>query len=76
VDVTTGSYSTLLPTKFTVPNFLFSPFTSLGEPPHHPPYVFRLTFETHSVDVEIRPVPDYVESAVKLQQTRGVLPTP
>jgi hypothetical protein len=62
--------------RFLLTNFAFSPFTHLGEPPHHPPpHRMPLTIDDQSVDVEITPLPDYVQRIVTLWQTRGIVPT-
>ncbi len=61
---------------FLITNFAFSPFTHLGEPPHHPPsHTFSLQESGQTVEVEIKPLDDYVDRIVRIQQTRGVLPT-
>jgi len=61
---------------FLITNFAFSPFTHLGEPPAHPPnHTFSLQESGHIVEVEIRPLNDYVDRIVLLQQNRRVLPT-
>lgn len=62
--------------RFLLTNFAFSPFTHLGEPPHHPsPHRLSLTIEGQIVDVEINPLPDYVQRIVTLWQTQAILPT-
>lgn len=62
--------------RFLLTNFEFSPFTHLGEAPHHPPpHRMSLRAGSHSVDVEITPLPDYVQRVVTLWQTRAIIPT-
>jgi hypothetical protein len=62
--------------RFLLTNFEFSPFTRLGEPPHHPPpHRISLRIDGQSVDVEITPLPDYVPRVVTLWQTRAIVPT-
>jgi len=62
--------------RFLLTNFAFSPFTHLGEPPHHPP-PHRMSFKVdcRNVDAEITPLPDYVQRIVTLWQTRAIVPT-
>jgi hypothetical protein len=61
---------------FLITNFAFSPFTELGEPPHQPPsHVFSLDVGEERTAIEIKPLDDYVERIIRLQQTRKVLPT-
>jgi hypothetical protein len=62
--------------RLLITNFAFSPFTQLGEPPHHPPpHVFSLDIAPETVEIEIKPLDDYVQRIVHIQQTRTVLPT-
>ncbi len=62
--------------RYLLTNFAFSPFTHLGEPPHHPPpHRMALIIDGQSVDVEITPLPDYVQRVVSLWQTRAIAPT-
>jgi hypothetical protein len=62
--------------RFLLTNFAFSPFTHLGEPPHQPPpHRLSLKIDTQCVEVEIKPLPDYVERVVTLWQTRAIVPT-
>jgi hypothetical protein len=62
--------------RFLLTNFAFSPFTHLGEPPHHPPpHRMSLKIDGRNVDAEITPLPDYVQRIVTLWQTRAIVPT-
>ena len=62
--------------RFLLTNFTFSPFTHLGEPPHHPPpHRLSLKIDGQDVDPEIKPLPDYVQRVVTLWQTRAIIPT-
>jgi hypothetical protein len=62
--------------RLLITNFAFPPFTQLGEPPHHPPpHVFSLDIAPETVEIEIKPLDDYVQRIVHIQQTRTVLPT-
>jgi hypothetical protein len=62
--------------RFLLTNFEFSPFTHLGEPPHHPPpHRMSLKVGSQRVDIEIAPLPDYVPRVVALWQTRTIIPT-
>jgi len=62
--------------KFLVANFAFSPFTQLGEHPHHPPpHIFPLDLDGQRIELEIHPLDDYVDRIVRLQQARSILPT-
>jgi hypothetical protein len=62
--------------RFTITNFLFSPFTMLGEPPAHPaPHGFKLVWDSTAIDVEIIPLSNYISSSIFLQQRRTVIPT-
>jgi hypothetical protein len=61
---------------FLLTNFAFSPFTHLGEPPHHPPsHSLTLESDGHQIELEISPLDDYVKQIVRLQQSRRILPT-
>jgi len=62
--------------RFLLTNFAFSPFTQLGEPPHHPPpHRMSLRIDGRNVDVEITPLPDYVQRILTLWQIRAIVPT-
>ena len=62
--------------RFLLTNFAFSPFTHLGELPHHPPpHRMSLKIDGRNVDAEITPLPDYVPRIVTLWQTRAIVPT-
>ena len=62
--------------RFLLTNFAFSPFTHLGEPPHHPPpHLISLRIDGQTLDIEITPLPDYVQRIVTLWQTRAIIPT-
>lgn len=62
--------------RFLLTNFAFSPFTHLGEPPHHPPpHRMSLRIDGRNVDAEISPLPDYVQRILTLWQTRAIVPT-
>lgn len=62
--------------RFLLTNFTFSPFTHLGEPPHHPPpHRLSLKIDGQYVETEIKPLQDYVQRVVTLWQTRAIIPT-
>jgi hypothetical protein len=61
--------------RFLLTNFAFSPFTHLGEPPHHPPsHRLLLSIDNQNVEIEIKPLTDYVERVISLWQTRPSYP--